>query len=157
MAEQRFLSSTLVRALGVHQTGGFGLTGISQRGHCARSDLVARSSCKSPYGPADGSKIVEISWPVVLEQARKRAVGEDPAFGLTAGTIVGFVIGIADSLHGCAAYWAGLTEPAVNSHLGTKRGDFLGPAVTGLGSKTLDPFEEDGARRTIQSFHLVRG
>ena len=73
-------------------------------------------------------KIIEMSRPIILEQARQRAVGQDSAVRLAAGAVVGLVVGVADPLHGRTADGTGLAKPAVHGHAGTKRGHLLGPA-----------------------------
>src|ERR1700744_4487195 len=71
-------------------------------------------------------KLFEGARPVGAEQAGERAVGEDAAVGLADGAVVGFVVGIADALDGCAAARAGKIEAALHGHLGTEGGDLLG-------------------------------
>ena len=95
-----------------------------------------------------------MSWPIVFEQPRERAVGEDPPVGLAARAVVRLVIGITDPLHGRAADRARLAEATVDGHLRTERGHLLGEAVAGLGPEPLDPFDEDLTRGEIEPLDL---
>src|SRR5437868_2512032 len=75
--------------------------------------------------------------PVVLEQARQRAVGQQLAASLAARTIVGFILGVTDALNGCATYRAGLAIASMNRHACVKGGDFLGEGVRGFCTQLL--------------------
>ena len=93
------------------------------------------------------SDFIKMSWPIILEKPRKRAVGKDAALSLAARTVVGLIIGIANPLHGGAAHGAGLPEPAVHGHARSEGGYLFRKAIPRLRSKTLDPLEK----------HLPRG
>src|SRR5687767_11476473 len=55
-------------------------------------------------------KFIQAPRPIVLQQARHRAVRKQSSTGLTPRTIVGLVVGIPDPLHRCAADRAWLPE-----------------------------------------------
>ena len=64
--------------------------------------------------------------PVVLQQLRERAIGEQPAFGLARRAIVHFVLAVYDALHRCAAPRARFAEAAVYGHPFAERRHFFG-------------------------------
>ena len=97
--------------------------------------------------PGSPSQLIQVPRPVVFQQARQRAVGEDPASGLASWTVVRLIVGVADSLHGRTAHGTGFPEPAVHRHPRTERGHLLGEAVARLGAQAIRPLEE----------HLTRG
>ena len=101
-------------------------------------------------------QLVERSRPIIFQQPRQRAVGEDAASGLAARAVVGLVVGVADPLYGGAADRARFAEPAVDGHARAERRDFLGKAVAGLGAESLDPFEENLTRGGIEPLDLAR-
>src|ERR1700689_4255095 len=67
-------------------------------------------------------QLFEGARPVVAEEARKAAVGEEFSAGLALGAVVGFFVGVADTLDFFAAARAGLAEFSVGGHLGAERG-----------------------------------
>ena len=71
------------------------------------------------------------------------------------GAIVGFVVGITNSLDLLAAARTGLIVAAMDSHLGTKRGDFLGEASFRLGSQAIHPDAESGLSRSKEAIPLI--
>ena len=73
------------------------------------------------------------------QQTRKAAVGEDFATGLASGAIVGFVVGISDSLNRAAAARTGLAEAAVNRHLRTERSHALREFRLCFSNKSISP------------------
>src|SRR4029453_3109389 len=87
-------------------------------------------------------ELVECFRPVVLQELRERAVGQEPAPCLTRGTIVDFVLAVHDALNGLTAARARLPEAAGHSHPFAERSDLLGKIFTRLILKTRRPFGE---------------
>src|SRR5262249_61342096 len=85
-----------------------------------------------------------------------RTVGEQRAPRLTAGTVVGLVLGMDDPLHGRAAHRARQTVPAVHGHRRTERGDALRESLAHLVPQTLRPLTERRASRVVQAGGLLR-
>jgi hypothetical protein len=48
--------------------------------------------------PTIGLQLIEPAWPIVLEQSREGAICQNLPARLTAGAVVGFIIGIANAL-----------------------------------------------------------
>src|SRR5687767_5847947 len=99
--------------------------------------------------------VIDRAWPILLQQPRERAVGEETAAGLTARAVVRLVVGVADALHGRAAHRTRLAEPAVHRHLRTERGDFFGETVADVGPQPVGPFAQHDARRIEQLIDLL--
>ena len=109
-----------------------------------------------------GFPLLDRPRPVVLEQPRQRAVGEQLAARLAAGAVVRFVVGVANPLHRRAAHGARLAEATVDGHLGVKGGHLFGKAVARLLAQPVDPRCErvaasprTGARSRRRSSRLV--
>ncbi len=100
-------------------------------------------------------EFVQVPGPVVFQQARERAVGEDLAAGLAAGAVVRLAVGVADALDRGRAVRAGLAEAAVDGHVGAEGRDALGEAVARLGAEAVDPFAEDFSRGCVEDFDLL--
>jgi hypothetical protein len=100
-------------------------------------------------------EFIKVARPIIFQEPGERAVGEYSPAGLASGTVVGFIVGIADSLHGSATDRAWFVEPAVHRHPGTKRGDLFGKAVSRLGAETLDPFEKNLTHGCVEPPRLV--
>src|SRR5688500_3691415 len=71
-------------------------------------------------------ELFEGGGPVVVEEAREAAVGQQLAPGLALAAVVGLVLAAADALHGRATYRARLPELAVHRHLLVKGRDLVG-------------------------------
>src|SRR4051794_2952697 len=71
-------------------------------------------------------------WPVLTQQPREGAVGEQAPAGLALGAVVRFVAGVDNALHGSAAARTRLAELAVDGHVGAEGGDLLGESVPRL-------------------------
>src|SRR5947209_9567354 len=95
--------------------------------------------------------------PILLEQARKRTVGEQPAARLAGRAIVRFVLGVDDALDGRAAHRTGLAVAAVNGHVLAERGYLLGEAALRVVTQALDPFLEDLTRGCEQQLDVCLG
>ena len=61
--------------------------------------------------------------PIALQEARERAVGEDPSLRLAARAVVALVLGVDDPLHGCEADRARLAELSMDRKAGAERSD----------------------------------
>src|SRR5260370_5731789 len=94
-------------------------------------------------------QFVERARPVVVQQARKSAIGEQPATGLARRTVVSLVAGIADALDPGPAAWARFAIAAVDRHLMPKCGNLLGKSSGRLRPQAIGPFEQRRAGRLI--------
>src|SRR5688572_4117617 len=108
-------------------------------------------------GSAARLELLERPGPVLVQQPRQRAVGEQPPAGLAAGTVVRLVLGVDDALHRRPAHRTRLAVAAVHGHARAERGDALRKILTGLLPQPLDPLDEDVARGGEQPRRLVRG
>ena len=93
--------------------------------------------------------------PILFEQSRQRPVGQDPPAGLTSRTVIGFTIGVPDSLKRAPADRTRLAEPAMDGHFGTEGGHILGERVARLGAKPIKPFLEHLTGRLIKPAAFV--
>src|SRR5512144_924647 len=87
-------------------------------------------------------QLVDVARPARLEQARERAIGEHLSAGLTARAVIGLVLRVDDPLHRSAADRARLTEAAMDCHLRTERGHFLGEFAARLRAQPLGPLDQ---------------
>jgi len=104
-----------------------------------------------------GFELVEGAGPVGAEETREAAVREDLSVGLALRAVVGFVVGVADSLDGCAAGWAGLSEAAVHGHVFAEGGDFFGEGCGGFGVEAGYPKTKRVASGGEEALPLVFG
>src|SRR5262245_26364609 len=77
--------------------------------------------------------------PIILEQFRQASVGEQFAFSLTPGTIVCFVLRVANPLHGCSAVRAWQPITTMNGHLRAECSDVLWEVIAGLSTQQIAP------------------
>src|SRR6516162_8929787 len=91
-------------------------------------------------------ELVEGARPVLAQQARERAVGQELAAGLARRAVICFVGCVADPLDLGTAARAGLAVSPVNGHPLAKCCDFFGEPAAGLGAETIRPFRQDDAR-----------
>lgn len=84
---------------------------------------------------------------LLLQQTRKSAVGEDFSARLTGGTVVGFVVGVADALNFFAASRTRLAKAAVDSHFRPEGCHFFRKVCLCLAAQTIDPELQSLARR----------
>src|SRR5581483_3182645 len=103
-------------------------------------------------GTAARLELVERARPVLMEQARERAIGEQPSRGLAGRTVVGFVVSVADPLNRRAADRTGRAIATMNRHRGSKGRHVFGESVAGLGAQPRDPFAECVAGRLVEAF-----
>ena len=75
--------------------------------------------------------------------------------GLATWAVVCFVVCVAYPLHRCRAHGTQLSESAMHGHARSKGGDFFGKAVAGLGTETVNPFNERSARGRVKPLRLV--
>src|SRR5256885_8923736 len=92
--------------------------------------------------------------PILFEQARQRAVGEELTVGLAARTIVGLVVGVADTLDGRAADGARFSKFSVHGHFVAEGGDLRREIASRLRSQTIGPFDKYSARRVEKTSNL---
>src|SRR5436190_23033429 len=102
-------------------------------------------------------ELVDRFGPILLEQARQRAVGEQAAVRLAARTVVRLVVGIADSLHLGLANGAWLAVLAVHGHLVVKRRDLAREVAMRLLAQSVEPCREHLARNREQARRLLGG
>src|SRR5262249_36144807 len=98
---------------------------------------------------------VDGTGPVVVEQTRQRAVGEQLPTGLTARAVVGLVLGVHDPLHRRATGRTRLAIATVHRHPGPERGHTLGKVAARLRADTVDPFAKHRTRGGVEPRHLV--
>src|SRR5208282_847289 len=103
----------------------------------------------------EGFEFVKRTRPVLVQQAGKRAIGEQAAASLAGRTIVGLVAGIADALDLGPAARARLAIATVNCHAGTKRSNLLRKCAGGFGAQAIGPFEQRRTRGAVESFDLL--
>src|SRR5438067_73596 len=140
----------------------FSIPGIWQsRGGRARSsaDPVPHRPPTEMLTTSDAStsaprQFVDRLRPILFEQARQRAVGEQLTVGLAARTIVGLVVGVADALDGRAADGARFSKFSVHGHLIAERGDLRREIAGRFRSQTIGPFDEHYTRRVEQASNL---
>ena len=120
---------------------------------------ASESGCSGRYGALSAAalELLERARPVLAQQPRQRAVGEQPSAGLARRAVVRLVRGVDDALHRRAAVGTRLAVAAVHRHPGAERGHLLGKAVAGLGAQPRDPRRQRRARRRVQPPRLVVG
>src|SRR5438067_8263638 len=91
-------------------------------------------------------QLVERSGPILFQQTRERAIGEQATFVLTARAVIGLVVRVPNALNGRAAHRTWLTEAAVHGHLRAKGGHLFGEPVSDLRPQAFRPFDERRAR-----------
>ena len=96
--------------------------------------IIARRSAA-----LEGFEFVERARPIGAEQPREAAVGKELAAGLAGRTVVGFVIGVSNTLNGRAATRTRLAKAAVNGHFGTECSHTFGKLFSGLGDEAVHP------------------
>ena len=96
-----------------------------------------------------GFEFVERARPVLVQQAGKRAIGEQAAAGLALRTIVSLVARVADALDLGPASRTRLAVAAVNRHPGTKCGYLFGKRAGRFGSQPIGPFEQRRTGRVV--------
>src|SRR4030095_13697627 len=84
-------------------------------------------------------QLLQRSRPVVLHQARKRAVCEQASLVLTARAVIAFVRGVEEALPRRAAVRARLAIAPVHRHSRPERGHFLGEAAGALAIERFAP------------------
>src|SRR4029079_1906205 len=99
-------------------------------------------------------EFVESLRPVPSEEARHRAVGEEPAAGLAARAVIRLILGVDDPLNRGAARGARLTIAAVHGHLGAEGRDLLGEARPGLRREAVPPRDERRPDRLAAALDL---
>src|SRR5438105_3926384 len=102
--------------------------GDCHKGGCCKGWAAGWGRHSRAAKPADWwhPKLFEffhVAGPVIFEEARERAVGEDSSAILAGGAVVGFILGINDSLDGSIADGAGLVVAAVRGEVGAEGGD----------------------------------
>ncbi len=86
--------------------------------------------------------VIQAAWPVILQQARQRAIREYPTTGLALCAVVGFVILVANPLHRRLAYRTGFGKLAMYGHVGAKSRHFARKFVPGLDPKSVTPIRQ---------------
>ncbi len=110
--------------------------------NAGRRIVTLQDRTSSANQPSIALQLVQVSRPVILEQARERPIGEDTALGLATGAVVGLVVGVADPLQRYGADRAVLAITAMYGHLRTECGNFPQEVVTCLKAKPIGPFPE---------------
>ena len=108
-------------------------------------------------------QLLERPRPVVLEQPRQRAIGQQLAAGLAGRTVVRFVRGVANALHRRAAHRTRLAVAAVHGHPVAKRRHLLGkrrrrsPSCSRCAPRRQRRRPWSPCRRSISSSRHLRG
>src|SRR3989442_7225838 len=92
----------------------------------------------------------ERSWPILLQETRQGAIGEQPPPGLATRAIVRLVRGVSNALHCCPTHGARLAVAAMDRHPFPERRHLLRKRVTGLRLQPLDPLGEGVAGGAVQ-------
>src|SRR5439155_1090252 len=100
-------------------------------------------------------ELLQPSRPVLLQQARERAVGEERPARLAAGTVVRLVPRVDDPLHGRAADRTRLPVAAVDGHGRTEGGDALRKPGPDFVPQALRPLTERRTDRVVQPSDLL--
>ena len=100
------------------------------------------------------ARLPERPGPVILEQSRQGAIGEDLATRLTFGAVVRFIGSVDDPLNRRPAHRAGAAVLAVNGHARAEGGDFFGEAVANLCAQLGEPSGQRPAGRREESHDL---
>ena len=129
------------------------LTGAPAAG---REKLHPATTAGEAHGPRETLELVDGLRPVLPEQAREGAIGQQLAAGLAARAVVGLVVGVADALDGGAADRARLPVAAVHRHVRAKGGHLLGEVVAVVGAQPGDPVGKRRAGRLVQARDLFR-
>src|SRR5205823_13568884 len=88
--------------------------------------------------------------PILPQQARQRAVGEQAPARLTGGAVIHLTCRIANPLHRRAAHWARLAEPPMHRHSGPESGDLLRKTVACLRLQAADPHAQRSEEHTSE-------
>src|SRR5438270_6149332 len=102
-----------------------------------------------------GFEFFEGAGPVGAQQAREAAIREDFSGGLAAGTVVGFVVGVANALDSFSTSEAGLAVAAMDLHIWAKGGHFFGKGGGRFCAETIDPELNGIAGGGVQSFPFL--
>src|SRR5258708_13217589 len=88
--------------------------------------------------------------PIVFEQPRQGAVGQQLPPVLTRRTVVRLILRIHDALHTAPAYRTRLVVPAVDRHAVAERRHLLGEALADFAPQTFPPFHAPSLLRVQQ-------
>src|SRR5262249_9796033 len=108
-----------------------------------------------PGGGPGLFELLEAPRPVLLEEARQRAIRQEPPSGLAGGAVVGLVVGVDDALDRRAAVRARLPVATVDGHPLPEGGHLLGESIARLLAQPIGPRPEHGAGRLVESPDLV--
>src|ERR1700692_898601 len=92
--------------------------------------------------------------PVLSQQSRQGAVGEQLSSGLALGAVIGFVCGKTDALNFCLAPREWLLIAAMHRHLRAKRRDFFREFLARLSTQAVGPLDEAVAHPPIEGRDL---
>src|SRR5205814_1650830 len=127
---------------------------------CATGPRARRSSGKRtergdgrPSSPT--LELLQPSRPVLLQQARERAVGEERPARLAAGTVVRLVPRVDDPLYRRAADRTRLAVAAVDGHGRTEGGDALRKSGSDFVPQPLRPLTARRTDRVVQPSDLL--
>src|SRR2546423_8592961 len=118
---------------------------------------VRRCACRGDRSMASSLELLDRARPILLQQPRQRAIGEQPPFRLTTRAVVRFVVAVANALHRRRAGGAGLPEFSMHRHLVVKGGDLLGKAVADVRTQSCRPLDERLTCSVIETRDLIVG
>ena len=134
--------------------GGIDLTSASRNAARAPALWTSRYGRRgAPGSPA--LHLLERTRPVLLEESREGAVGQDAAAILTLRAVVRLVRTAHDALYRRLAVRTRLAKLPVHGHAGMKSGHLVREAVAHFGSQALRPLAERRTRRVEERRHLL--
>jgi hypothetical protein len=86
-----------------------------------------------------GFQFIQSARPVLSQEPGQAAIRENFSTCLALGTVIRFVVGIANTLNGLTASWAGLSEASMNCHVFPKRRDLLRKILICFLRKPVNP------------------
>src|SRR6478752_4282568 len=111
-------------------------------GSVTRQWFLGNARCRGARS-GEGLELVDRLRPVLFEQSRERAIGEELSVSLASRAIVGLVACIPDSLHWTSAGWTGFPIPAVYCHLIVKGSDLCRKLPMRLLAQAVSPLDEN--------------
>src|SRR3954453_21967440 len=100
-------------------------------------------------------QLLQAPGPILLEQPRESAVGEEASARLADGTIVGLVVRVPDPLHRSPAAGTGLAVAPVDRHPDPERGHLLRKAVSAVLPQPHRPLAPPRHRGLMQTLDLI--
>jgi hypothetical protein len=116
---------------------------------------VELSQRPSPPLPRKQTHFFRSLGPVLAQQSRQGAIGEQLSSCLAIRTVVGFVGRATYALDLCLTARARLFVSSMHGHSRSKRRNFLGKIIARFPPQALCPLEQTGADRRKQPLDLI--